>query len=62
MIIWGGGFLTDFSLVIAFHKIEMNSFIKLFSCHSVFPAAAHADEVSFLLVYLNSDEFLMFFE
>ncbi len=30
-----------------YHQIEMISFIKLFSCHSVFPAAAHADEVSF---------------
>jgi len=38
--------LADFFLIIAIHQIEMISFIKLFSCHSVFPAAAHADEVS----------------
>jgi hypothetical protein len=38
----------------------MISFIKLFSCHSVFPAAAHAVEVIFLLVDINSDEFLTF--
>ena len=36
-----------FLVVIAIHRTEMISSIKLFSCHSVFPAAAHADEVSF---------------
>jgi hypothetical protein len=30
----------------SYHQIEMISFIKLFSCHSIFPAAAHAVEVS----------------
>ncbi len=49
-------------VVIAIHRIEIISFIKLVSCHSVFPAAAHADEASFLLDYLNSDEFLTCFE
>ncbi len=39
--------ICTFFLVIAIHRIEMISFIKLVSCHSVFPAAAHADEVSF---------------
>ncbi len=55
-------FLADFSVVIAIHRIEMISFIKLFSCHSVFPAAAHADEVSFLLDSVNSNEFITCFE
>ncbi len=35
-------FFVDFALIIAIHHTEMISFIKLFSCHSVFPAAAHA--------------------
>ncbi len=30
MIFWGGGFLADFSVIIAIHQIEMISFIKLF--------------------------------
>ncbi len=38
-------FLADFVLIIAIHQIEMISFIKFFSCHSLFPAAAHAVEV-----------------
>ncbi len=45
-----------------YHQIEMISFIKLFSCHSVFPAAAHAVEVIVLVVDLNSDEFFNVFE
>ncbi len=45
IIFCGGRFLVDFSLIIAIHHVEMISFIKLFSCHSVFPAAAHAVEV-----------------
>ncbi len=49
-------FIAAFSVVIAFHRIEMISFIKLSSCHSVFFAAAHADEVFFLSDYVNSDE------
>ena len=53
--------LADFSLIIAIHQIEMISFIKLFSCHSVFPDAAHAVEVSCSCwLILNSDEFLTF--
>ncbi len=35
-------FLVDFVLIIDIHHTEMISFIKFFSCHSVFPAAAHA--------------------
>ncbi len=58
----GGGFLVRYLAVIAIHRIEMISFIKLFSCHSFFLAAAHADEVSFLLDSVNSDEFIMCFE
>ncbi len=58
----GGGYLVRFLFLIAIHRIEMISFIKLFSCHSVFPAAAHADEVSFLLDSVNSDEFITCFE
>ena len=50
------------SVFIAIHRIEMTSFIKLFSCHSVFPAAAHADKVFFLLDSVNSDEFITCFE
>ncbi len=38
-------FFVDFALIIAIHHTEMISFIKLFSCHLVFPAAAHAVEV-----------------
>ncbi len=37
--------LVDFALIIAIHHTEMISFIKFVSCHSVFPAAAHAVEV-----------------
>jgi hypothetical protein len=47
MTFWGGGVLAKFSVVNAIHRIEMISFIKLVSCHSVFPAAAHADKASF---------------
>jgi hypothetical protein len=39
-------FSCIFALIIAIHHIEMISYIKFFSCHSVFPAAAHAVEVS----------------
>ena len=39
---WGGDFLADFALIIAIHQIELH---KVFSCHSLFPAAAHAVEV-----------------
>ncbi len=43
-------FLVDFVLIIAIHHTEMISFIKFFSCHSVFPAAAHAGRsIMFLL-------------
>ncbi len=38
----------------------MISFIKLFFCHLVFPAAAHAVKVSCSVGSLNSDEFLLF--
>ncbi len=38
-------YLVDLALIIAIHHIEMISFIKVFSCHSLFPAAAHAVEV-----------------
>ena len=38
-------FLADFALIIAIHQIEMISFIKFFSCHSLFHAAAPAVEV-----------------
>ena len=59
--LWGGGFLADFVVIIAIHHTEMISFIKFFSCHSFFPAAAHAVEVLVFVAWfklvLNSNVF-----
>jgi hypothetical protein len=47
-IFWGGGFSCRFRFNNCYSSTEMISFIKFFSCHSVFPAAAHAVEVLYL--------------
>ena len=57
----GGGFLVRF-LYLLLSSNRDDWFHKVVSCHSLFPSAAHADEVFFLLNYVNSDEFITCFE
>ena len=51
-------FLVDFALISANYHTEMISFIKFFSCHSFFPAAAQTGRgIMFYAASLNCFEF-----